>query len=445
VFVADWTFTQRRHFRRAGASLLALTLLSILCLAPSRADAQAAANTFRSFLDALWPDAQGMGISRATFDMAFRGVEPDLTIPDLVLPGQTKEVKGQAEFTRTPAEYLAVGHLANLSAQGRTLLKQHAADLAKIQRDIGVQPEVVLAIWGRETAFGTYRDSRYAVQMLATQAWLGRRKEMFRSELLYALKMLEDKVRTRETMNSSWAGAMGLTQFMPSEYYTLAYDLDGDGRKDIWGSIGDALASAANQLKAKGWIPGQSWGYEVRLPKSTTCLAEGQGQTRPVRQWVELGVVRSRGREFPADVLDAPAFILTPAGAYGPAFLALENFLVIKRYNMSDLYALFVGNLADRIAGGGDFETAWGNVRQLSSRSIEQIQEHMQGLGYAVAKVDGKAGMNTRALVGAYQKANKLTVDCWPSEAVLTHMRANGQTKAPDGDATRGKSGLDAK
>ena len=160
-----------------------------------------------------------MGVSRATFDMAFRGVEPDLSIPDLVLPGQAKEVKGQAEFTRTPAEYLNVRHLTRLTEQGRALLTQHAAELAKIEQAIGVPRHVVLAIWGRETAFGAHRSPHYAVQVLATQAWLGRRKDMFRNELLHALKMLEDKVRTRETMNASWAGAMGLTQFMPSEFY----------------------------------------------------------------------------------------------------------------------------------------------------------------------------------------------------------------------------------
>ena len=222
-----------------------------------------------------------------------------------------------------------------------------------------MQRQFVLAIWGRETAFGAHKSSYYVVKALATQAYLGRRKDMFRTELLYALKMLQDGVRTRETMTGSWAGAMGLTQFMPSEYYTVAYDLDGDGRKDIWGSVPDALGSAANQLRAKGWVPNQTWGYEVRLPKDISCLQEGPDNAKPLGEWVKLGVVRAGG-DFPAAALDQQAFVLTPAGAYGPAFLALENFLVIKRYNMSDLYALFVGNLGDRIAGGGAFVDALG-------------------------------------------------------------------------------------
>ena len=147
------------------------------------------------------------------------------------------------------------------------------------------------------------------------------------------------------------------------------------------------------------------------------------GHARSVREWAKLGVARTRGRAFPADVLDAQAFILTPGGAHGPAFLALENFMVIKRYNMSDLYALFVGDLADRIGGAGTFAVSWGEVRQLSSRGIEEIQERLQARGYAISKVDGKAGMNTRALVGAYQHASGLEVDCWPSEALLAHLR----------------------
>jgi len=414
-------------FGRSAALILAVGLLVLgTCTFSARAQAP---DAFRRFLDGLWPEAQAMGISRATFDAALRGVEPDLALPDLVLPGKS-DVKGQAEFTRTPAQYLNASYLAKLTEQGRALQAQHAQSLAKIERELGVQPQFVLAIWGRETAFGAHKSNYYVVKALATQAYLGRRKDMFRTELLYAIKMLQDGVRTRETLTGSWAGAMGLTQFMPSEYYTVAYDLDGDGRKDIWGSIPDALASAANQLRAKGWVPGQSWGYEVRLPKGVTCLQEGPDNSKPLKEWVKLGVTRASG-DFPATALDQQAFVLMPAGTYGPPFLALENFLVIKRYNMSDLYALFVGNLADRIAGGGDFATPWADIQQLPAKSIEGIQEGLQAMDYPVAKIDGKAGMNTRSLIGTYQKANNLKVDCWPTDALLAHVRAKAPAKGP--------------
>ena len=418
-------------FRPSGrwAGLLVwLPLLLAIVLTGDVARAQGG-DAFRQFLAGVWPEAQAAGVSRATFDAALRGVEPDLALPDLMLPGKV-DVKGQAEFTKTPAQYLSAAYLANLSAEGRSLATRHEVWLTKIEKELGVQRQFVLAIWGRETAFGSHRSNYYIIRALATQAYLGRRKDMFRSELIYALRMLQDGVRTRDTLTGSWAGAMGLTQFMPSEFYNLAYDLDGDGRADIWTSVPDALGSAANQLRAKGWVPNQSWGYEVRLPKDVSCLQEGPDNTRSVAEWMHLGVVRSAGA-FPAEALDQQAFILTPAGAYGPAFLALENFLVIKRYNMSDLYALFVGNLGDRIAGGGAFVTAWADVQQLSTRGIEGIQEKLQVLGYAVAKIDGKAGMNTRALIGAYQKANGLKVDCWPTEALLTHVRAKAAAMAP--------------
>jgi lytic murein transglycosylase len=406
----------------ATALLVSLTGWSALAQTP---------NSFRQFIESLRPEAEAKGVSRRAFDAAFEGVKLDLTAPDLVLPGKEQsEVKGQAEFTRTPAQYVSATYLKRLAEQGRSLLVKHRQALEKIERELGVPAPVVLAIWGRETAFGAHRSPDYAIQALATQAFLGRRKELFRNELIWALKLLEDGVRTRENLNGSWAGAMGLTQFLPSEYYTLAYDLDGDGRKDIWGSVPDALASAANQLRFRGWVAGHPWGFEVRLPAAIKCDSEGPPNARTVREWARLGVVRARGGAFPGNVLDAEAFILTPGGAYGPAFLALENFMVIKRYNMSDLYALFVGDLSDRIAGAGTFETPWGDVRQLSARGIEALQTRLQAQGYAVSKIDGKAGMNTRALVGAYQRANGLKVDCWPSEALLSHMRSADAGKA---------------
>ena len=442
-----WPLPQNllRPLGRWAGLLVGWILLLAIGLTPGVARAQGA-DAFRQFLEGIWPEAKAAGVSRATFDAALRGVEPDLALPDLVLPGKGN-VKGQAEFTKTPAQYLSASYLANLSAEGRSLETRHEAWLGKIEKELGVQRQFVLAIWGRETAFGSHRSNYYIIKALATQAYLGRRKDMFRSELVFALRMLQDGVRTRDTLTGSWAGAMGLTQFMPSEFYSVAYDLDGDGRADIWTSVPDALGSAANQLRAKGWVPNQSWGYEVRLPKDVSCLQEGPDNARSVAEWMRLGVVRIAGA-FPPQALDQQAFILTPAGVYGPAFLALENFLVIKRYNMSDLYALFVGNLGDRIAGGGAFVTPWADVQQLSATGIEGIQEKLQTLGYAVAKIDGKAGMNTRALIGAYQKANGLKVDCWPTEALLTHVRAKaaamgpavkGADAAPNGGGTLGQ------
>lgn len=416
-----------RIVRVAAAALMLACMPADAAFAQSRQELQAPTQeTFRRFLAELWPEAQRFGVSLATFDAALKGVQLDLSLPDLVIPGRVEhDARGQAEFTRTPAEYLSERQLSRLATDGRKLKAQHAATLAKIEREIGVQPQFVLAIWGRETAFGTHKVGYDAVQALANLAYLGRRKDLFRNELLHALKMLEARVIPREHMKSSWAGAMGLTQFMPSEYFDTAVDLDGDGRKDIWSSVPDALASAANQLRQKGWVPGQSWGYEVKLPARMSCLMEGPDNAKPLREWVASGVVRTGGKAFPANALDQKAFILSPGGGHGPAFLALENFLVIKRYNMSDLYALFVGNLGDRIAGGSAFDTPWKDVKQMSGKGIGEIQRELQARGAPVAKIDGKAGMNTRSLIGRYQRDNGLAVDCWPSEKLLDHLKAH--------------------
>jgi lytic murein transglycosylase len=410
----------------AGRLAGAVLVTAWLSLSPA-ANAQA---SFQAFVESLWPEARGKGVSRATFNAAFKGVQPNLSLPDLVLPGKTeRDVKGQAEFTKTPAEYIDRAYLARLAVQGKVLAAEHRATLDKIEREIGIPRQYVLAIWGRETAYGRHKATHYAIQALATQAYLGRRKEMFRGELIYALKMLQDGVRTRDNIKSSWGGAMGLTQFMPSYYYQLAYDLDGDGRKDIWNSIPDALASTANQLRDKGWVANLPWATEVRLPPQVTCQLEGPPHARTVRDWLKLGVTRVRNEAFPQHVLDADAFVLTPAGANGPVFLAFENFMVTKRYNMSDSYAVFVGNLADRIAGGGDFEAPWSNVVQMPAHGIAEVQDRLKNAGYPISKIDGKAGMNTRALIGAYQHAQGLKTDCWPSEATLKHLRATQAKK----------------
>ena len=230
-----------------------------------------------------------------------------------------------------------------------------------------------------------------AIKVLATEAFAGRRKDLFRAELVAALKMLEMGV-PRSDMRSSWAGAVGLTQFMPSEYLKYAADGDGDGKTDIWRSIPDALASAARQLEGKGWQRGEGWGYEVRLSPKSDCALEGPPDARPIAGWVQLGFTRANGTSFSAAELKQTAYLMMPAGTYGPAFLAPENFKVIRLYNTSDLYALFVGHLSDRIRGGGDFATPWAKFEQPKSKTVHDLQARLKALGYPMDKTDGKIG-----------------------------------------------------
>lgn len=369
-------------------------------------------------------------MSRVTFDRAFKGVTPDMALPDLVLPGkQPSQVKGQAEFVRPPQDYLNKAQLAQLATNGKAFLAKHLPWLERIEQEIGVERHVVMGIWGRETAYGTHKLPHYAIRVLATQAWLGRRKEMFRKELIAGLKMLEDKHITVETMRSSWAGALGLPQFMPSEYDIHAYDLDRDGKKDIWNSVPDALASAAKQLKSKGWILGLPWGFEVTLPAKVDCALEGPGDARSLGEWAKLGVTQIGGKPFPEKLRDQPAYLMSPGGTHGPMFLATENFKVIRAYNTSDLYAVFVGHLGDRIAGGGDFATPWRGIGQLPTAEIEETQQRLKERGFAIGIIDGKIGSNTRKQIGLFQRASGMAVDCWPGAPTLARLRASVATR----------------
>lgn len=416
-----------------GASLLTRILfvlavvgaVSVLIATAPRAQdgVPRADSAYRQFLLGLWPEAKSAGVSRATFDSAIAGLDaPDLSLPDLVLPGKPKtDSSGQAEFTRPPDKYLDKAYLEKLAAEGRQLLVRHKAALDRIEAEIGVDRYSVLAIWGRETAFGKHKLPHDAIRVLATQAYLGRRKELFRAELIAAFKMLESGV-ARADMRASWAGAVGLTQFMPTEYFLHAYDLDRDGKTDIFRSVPDALASAARQLQGKGWVRGQTWGTEAIVPASGDCAFEGPLQSRPLSEWTKLGFKPASGRPFTAAEGPTEAYLMSPAGAYGPSFLVFENFKVIRKYNTSDLYAVFVGHLADRIAGGGDFAGRWGGTGPQNTRVIEQIQERLKAKGFDVEKIDGKIGSNTRKVIGAYQRANRLKVDCWPTNAVLDHL-----------------------
>jgi lytic murein transglycosylase len=347
-----------------------------------------------------------------------------LKLPDLVIPGKPKAIpRGQPEFERTPAQYLSETSLARLSEQGRKLAAEHRTTLAAIEQRFGVPPAVILAIWGRETNFGHFKLPHNAIQVLATQAWLGRRKEMFRGEFLLALKILEEQHVARSAMKASWAGAMGHTQFLPTDFFKYGVDLDGDGHRDIWNSIPDALASAASQLLAKGWDKGKRWGFEVKLPAQLDCSIAEPDTKLTVAEWITRGYVPLTHKPT-RDELAEEASLFLPAGLNGPAFLTLNNFYVFKGYNFADLYALFVGNLSDRIAGGGTFATPWGKIEQARSDHIETIQRHLAEAGFYRDKIDGKAGMKTRAALGAWQKANGVTLDCWPSRALAERMSA---------------------
>ena len=406
--------TFRLVFRPVCA--VGVVLLSLLLSYPARA-ADAA---FTQFIASLWPEAQAAGVSRATFEAETRGLEPDYKLPDLILPGRPATgAPSQAEFVQVPADYVKEASIARLAAEGQKLTAKHRAALTEIEIRFGVPASVVLAIWGRETDYGRYRLQYDTVRVVATQAYVGRRKDQYRTEFILALKILGEGAVTRKDMRSSWAGATGLTQFLPSEYFKHGIDLDGDGRIDIWNSVPDALASAAQQLVNKGWQKGLRWAYEVRPPANVDCTMGVPEVTKPIGEWLRAGFVPVRGQKLSAAEQAQPASLLQPEGIYGPAFLTTKNYFVIKEYNFSDLYVLFVGHLADRMASPLPFATPWSASTQLRTADVEAMQRHLTRIGLYNDKLDGKAGMQTRAALGAYQKQAGLKVDCWPSEAVL--------------------------
>jgi lytic murein transglycosylase len=413
----------RFPFERLRDGLRTVVLMVALLLLPPSAHATDAG--FTQFIASLWPEAQAAGVPRATFDAETRGLEPDYKLPDLILPGRPATgAPSQAEFVQVPADYLRETSIARLASEGQRLMQKHRAALAAIEARFGVPGTIVLAIWGRETDYGRYTLPYDGLRVLATQAYVGRRKDQYRTEFILALKMLGDGEVARKDMRSSWAGATGLTQFLPSEFYRHGVDFDGDGRRDIWNSVPDALASAAQQLVNKGWQTGVRWAYEVRAPASVDCTLGVPEVTKPVGEWLRQGFVPVRGQKLTAAEQAQPASLLQPEGTYGPAFLATKNYFVIKEYNFSDLYVLFVGHLSDRMLSPQPFAAPWSASTQLRTADVEAMQRHLTRIGLYADKVDGKAGMKTRAALGAYQKSAGLKVDCWPSEAVLRSISA---------------------
>lgn len=372
----------------------------------------------------LWPEAKARGISQKTFDAAFAGIKPNLKLPDLVMPGTkptTPQKQHQAEFG-SPGNYFVP--LGKVTADARTRAAQNAATLAAIEKRFGVPREVVLAIWGRESGFGTVKIPYNAFEVLGTKAFMSTRKEMFRKEVLAALEIVERGLADAKSMKSSWAGALGQPQFMPSKYLQHAIDFDGDGHPDIWNSTPDTLASIANYLVHYGWVKGRDWGFEVIVPASVSCSLEGPDRGKKISEWAAMGISRVGGKPFPASEMREFGFLLMPAGRNGPAFIVTPNFYVLKEYNQSDLYALFIGHGADRIAHGDKpFAGEWGKVDELYRSDIADMQRGLEKAGYDVGSADGLPGFKTRRSIGDWQAKNGRAATCFPDKGLVEAMR----------------------
>jgi lytic murein transglycosylase len=408
------------------AVLTGLCLFLLAVLLPTSAFATKVDDLFRVWLtNDLWPEAKSHGISKATFDAAFAGVTPNVKLPDLVMPGEkakTPKKQHQAEFGQ-PGDYFAEKTFGAVVSGGRAREGRYGKVLAAIQGKYGVPGGIVLAIWGRESGFGKAQGSYDAFTVLGTKAFMSTRKEKFRAEVLGALEIIEKGLATRAAMKTSWAGAFGQPQFLPSSFLKYAVDFDGDGRRDIWSSDIDAMASIANYLAGYGWVKDRGWGFEVRVPDAVSCALEGPDQGKDISDWAAMGITRANGKPFPASEQDKVGFLVMPAGRNGPAFLATPNFYVLKEYNTSDLYALFIGHGADRIAGGGGFAGKWGKVDSLYRSDIAAMQRALEKKGYDVGSADGLPGFKTRRSIGDWQAKNGRAATCFPDAELVSAVK----------------------
>ena len=406
--------------------LLTAFALVLLVSAPALARSEAVERQFRDWLaNDLWPQARQRGVSAATFNAAFDGVTLNWKLPDLVPPGtrpETPRKQRQAEFG-APAKYFNPGTVQGAAAGGREHKARLAATLKRVESAYAVPGRILLAIWARESGFGRAKIPHDAFEVLGTKAFMSTRKEMFRNELLAALQMAQNGVPPRN-MKSSWAGALGQPQFMPSSYLKHAADGDGDGRADIWGSQADTLASIASYLRHHGWQTGRDWGFEVVVPQSVACTLEGPDQGRTIAQWEAMGIRRVNGKPFPAHELKGEGYLMMPAGRLGPAFIVTPNFYVLKDYNESDLYALFVGHVGDRIEWNvGDFTQGWGKIDKLWRSDIAAMQRVLERQGHDVGGADGLPGFKTRRSIGAWQAKNGRQPTCFPDAELIRAIR----------------------
>jgi membrane-bound lytic murein transglycosylase B len=356
------------------------------------------------------------GIRADIFDRAFTGVTPDMKV--------VKADRSQPEFTRPVWEYLD-GAISDVRVRkGQALLNQYADVLQTIEQRYGVDRNALVAVWGMESNFGQFQGSQSVIRSLATLAYEGRRRGFAQDQLLAALQILQQGDVSPEQMIGSWGGAMGQTQFIPTTYNTHAVDFDGDGRRDIWNSAPDALASTAHYLQSSGWQAGQPWGYEVRLASGFNYALADSATRKSLAEWQQLGLNLPNGSPLPAIAAQQQAVLLLPAGYKGPAFLVMDNFRAILRYNNSSSYALAIGLLSGRFQGGGYVEGSWPRADVPLGRSERiELQTLLSSKGYDAGTPDGIIGANTRKAIRSAQQALGWPADGYPTQELLNSLR----------------------
>ncbi|RRV14143.1 lytic murein transglycosylase [Stutzerimonas xanthomarina] len=369
--------------------------------------------SFSQWREQFRAEALAAGISAATFDQAFAGVQPD--------PAVIEADRSQPEFTRPVWQYLEGAISPQRVRSGRRLLSEHATTLDQIEARYGVDRETLVAVWGLESSFGQIMGDKSVIRSLATLAHEGRRPAFAKSQLIAALDILQHGDVEPQRMRGSWAGAMGQTQFIPTTYNTHAVDFDGDGKRDIWNSSADALASAAHYLQASGWKQGKAWGFEVELPEGFDYALADTEIRKPLAEWRRLGL-----RNLPGDQEEASASLLLPAGHRGPAFLIMDNFRAILRYNNSSAYALAIGLLAENFQGKGEVAGSWPRGEQPLSRSERlELQERLVAQGFDPGTPDGIIGANTRKAIRGFQQRLGWPADGHPTQELLGRLRAH--------------------